>query len=315
MLQYKKYHGYQALLPSLHGVYMNKKLISWIIFIVLCFIWGSSFFLMKVSNRGLTAPQVASLRIFSASIVFIPFAFLHFRKIPVARRGFSILTGVLGNLLPAFCFAIAITRIDSYLEGILNSLTPICVIIIGALFFRDKVKAKKIVGVLVGFAGLCLLTVSQNSIRLDNIEYALLVIAGTLSYGLNINLVSHYLRGINPVHLTSVSLACMSIPSGFLLWQQEFFSLDFNDAVVQWSIINAVILGLGASSLASFLFYMLVQREGGLFASLVTYGIPFVALFWGFIDGEPITLVEIGCLLLILLGVFMANRPDKKEKP
>jgi drug/metabolite transporter (DMT)-like permease len=48
-----------------------------------------------------------------------------------------------------------------------------------------------------------------------------------------------------------------------------------------------------------------------LFASLVTYGVPFVALMWGFIDGEKITWVEIVCMAIILLGVYLANRPDK----
>ncbi len=288
--------------------YMSRKFISWLLFAALCFIWGSSFFLMKMSNRGLTASQIASLRIFSASVVFIPLAILHAPRIPAARRGITVLTGIFGNLIPAFCFAIAITRIDSYLEGILNSLTPICVIVLGISFFRDKIQASLIAGVLIGFAGLCLLTLSQNAIRLDNLAYALLVVAGTLSYGLNINLVSHYLKDISPVWLTSVSLACMSIPSGLILWQQGFFLSDFHDPVIRWAIFNAVLLGIAGSAIATFLFYMLVQREGGLFASLVTYGIPFVAVGWGIIDGEPVSIVEVACLLIILAGVYLANR-------
>jgi drug/metabolite transporter (DMT)-like permease len=68
---------------------------------------------------------------------------------------------------------------------------------------------------------------------------------------------------------------------------------------------------LGA--IATALFYILVQRAGGLFASLVTYGIPFIALFWGFMDGEKINWIEIICLAIILFGVYLANRPDRKE--
>ena len=58
--------------------------------------------------------------------------------------------------------------------------------------------------------------------------------------------------------------------------------------------------------------YLLVQKAGGLFASLVTYGIPFVSLLWGFIDGEKISWVEIFCLAIILSGVYLANRREKK---
>jgi drug/metabolite transporter (DMT)-like permease len=291
---------------------MSNKLISWSIFILLCFIWGSSFILMKVSKEGLTAAQIAALRIFSASLVFIPFAFFHFRKIPAKKLGLVVLTGLFGNLLPAFLFSIAITKIDSSLTGILNSLTPICVVVLGITLFKDKIKTQKIVGVLIGFAGLCILTITQDEINLQNLGYAALVLVATISYGLNVNIVSHYMQGIKPLHIATVSLAFMAIPAGTILWQQRFFQLDFTDVVVQWSVLNSVLLGMVGSAIATALFYILVQKASGLFASLVTYGIPFVAIFWGFIDGEKIHALTIGCLLIILFGVFLANRPEKK---
>jgi drug/metabolite transporter (DMT)-like permease len=63
-----------------------------------------------------------------------------------------------------------------------------------------------------------------------------------------------------------------------------------------------------ASAIATVLFYMLVKKAGGLFASLVTYGIPFIAIALGFIYGETITMLQIGCLGIILAGVWLANR-------
>ena len=268
---------------------------------------------MKVSNQGLTASQIAALRIFSAGLVFIPFAFFHIGKVPRKKIGLLIITGIFGNLLPAFCFAIAILKIDSSLAGILNSLTPICVVFISVLLFRDKIKAQKIIGVLIGFAGLCLLTITQKNISINNLGYAALVIVGTVSYGINVNMVSHFLKEIKPIHIATVSLAFMSIPAGLVLWQQGFFQLDFADATVQWAVFNSTLLGLVASAFATVLFYILVQKASGLFASLVTYGIPFVALFWGFIDGESITISGFVCLAIILLGVFLANRPEKED--
>ncbi|RYY61230.1 MAG: DMT family transporter [Chitinophagaceae bacterium] len=288
-----------------------KKYASWFAFILLCLIWGSSFILMKVSSQGLTAPQIAGVRIFSAGVVFIPFALWFFRKIPRNKIGVVLLTGIFGNLLPAFLFAYAVTRIDSSLTGILNSLTPVCVIVIGALFFRLKVPAHKVTGVLLGFAGLCLLTFTRDGVDLANLGYSSLVILATFSYGLNVNIVARYLQGVNPVHGASVSLAFMTIPTAMVLWAQGFMDLPFDDPVIQWSIVNAVLLGLAASSIATTLFYFLVQKAGGLFASLVTYGVPFVAIGWGYYFGEPITWIEIGCLGIILLGVYLANRQVK----
>jgi drug/metabolite transporter (DMT)-like permease len=292
---------------------MSNKLISWSIFVLLCFIWGSSFILMKVSSQGLTGAQIAALRIFSAAIVFVPFAIFHISKITRKKAGLLFFTGIFGNLLPAFCFAIALLKIDSSLAGILNSLTPICVVLVGTLVFRDKIKTQKVIGVLVGFAGLCLLTLTQENISLENAGYASLVLIGTISYGVNVNLVSHYLKEMKPWYIATISLAFMSIPSGWLLWQQGFLQVDFADSRVQWAVFNCVLLGIVGSAFATILFYILVQKAGGLFASLVTYGIPFVALFWGFMNGEAISLSVIICLSIILLGVYLANRPDKKE--
>jgi drug/metabolite transporter (DMT)-like permease len=292
---------------------MNSRLINWGIFILLCFTWGSSFILMKKSLNGLSASQIASFRIFLAGIVFLPFAIFHIAKIPQKKIGLVILAGLFGNLLPAYCFVVTINKIDSSLASILNSLTPICVAVIAIFFFKDKIKIQKITGIITGFAGLCLLTLYKNTISFDNLGYAMLAVAATLMYGINVNLVGHYLKDIKPIHLSTVSLSLMAIPSAFVLWQQGFFQLDFTNAIIRKAILNAGLLGIAASAFATVIFYMLVQRAGGLFASLVTYAIPFVALFWGFLDGESITLIEVVSLCIILLGVYLANRPEKKE--
>ena len=56
-----------------------------------------------------------------------------------------------------------------------------------------------------------------------------------------------------------------------------------------------------------------VAVETGLFASLVTYGIPFVAIGWGIYFGEQVTPLHICSLIVILLGVFFANRNGKNK--
>ena len=293
---------------------MNSKSISWVIFVILCFIWGSSFILMKYSQQGLTATQIAALRIFSAGIVLLPFAIYPLLSFPKNKLLYTILVGIVGNLFPAFLFAIAISNhIDSAMAGILNSLTPICVVTIAILFFKDIIKTKKIVGVAIGFIGLCILTLSQQSLSFQNSGYALLIVVATISYGINVNLVAHYLKNLNPVHVATISLSFMAVPSGIVLWYSGFFQLDFSDKLIRNAVIASGLLGIVASAIATALFYILVKKAGGLFASLVTYGIPFIALFWGFLDGEKISWIEIACLCLILSGVYLANMPDKKE--
>jgi len=293
------------------GVY---KLINWCVFLLLTIIWGSSFILMKHSKEELTASQIAALRIFSAGLVLIPFAIFHLIKIPRKKIFIVILSGVIGNLIPAFLFATSISKnIDSSLASILNSLTPLLVVIIAVGIFRDKIKIQKIIGVLVGLAGLTLLFLSWKGISFENFGDASLILLATICYGVNVNMVGHFLKEINPLHIATVSLAFMTLPSLYVLWQQGFLQLSFNEHPVQWAIVESTMLGIVGSAIATALFYILIKRAGGLFASLVTYGIPFIGIFWGIIDGENIGIKQFACLGIILFGVYLANRRDKQE--
>jgi drug/metabolite transporter (DMT)-like permease len=69
----------------------------------------------------------------------------------------------------------------------------------------------------------------------------------------------------------------------------------------------SALLGMLGTAIASIIFYMLVKKSGIIFASLVTYGIPFVALGWGVWYGEEINLMQVTGLLVILTGVYLAN--------
>jgi drug/metabolite transporter (DMT)-like permease len=144
--------------------------------------------------------------------------------------------------------------------------------------------------------------------------YSLLILLATLLYGINVNMVGQYLKGVvNPIHAATVSLAFMTIPTGIVLWQQGFFALDFGMPKVQQALWASSALGILGSAIATALFYVLVQKAGALFASLVTYGIPFIALIWGVIDHEQIYWGQIVGLLIILVGVFLANRPARSD--
>jgi drug/metabolite transporter (DMT)-like permease len=270
---------------------------------------------MKASKEELTWAQIASLRIFSAGIVMLPFALFVFSKIPSKKMPLVIISAICGNLLPAYLFAGAIAKnIDSSLAGILNSLTPICVVVTGIVFFRSKIEGRKILGVVIGFAGLTLLTLAgKKGISFENVEYTLWILLATVLYGLNINIVGNYLKDVNPIHLAMVSISFMIIPTAIVLWQQNFLQLSFDDNEIMLAVIYSVMLGIVGSAIATALFYVLVKKAGGLFASLVTYGIPFVALAWGFVYGENITILQIACLGIILCGVYLANLPGKKE--
>jgi len=289
----------------------RERVINWGLFVLLALIWGSSFILMKIGRQHLNGMQIGALRIAAAGAVFAPFALFHIGKLPRKRVALVALSGVLGNLLPAFLFALAIEKVDSALEGILNSLTPLFVILIGVFFFRVRLEWQKLAGVLVGFAGLVALSLNSGFTP-SSFGYALLVLLATLFYGINVNLVNRYLRGLNPLHMATVSLSIVALPAFVVLWQQQVFSMARYDRETWVSIGASVLLGVVGSAVATALFYLLIRRAGALFASLVTYAIPVVAIFWGVLAGETISWVQVACLTVILSGVYLVNsKPDR----
>lgn len=288
---------------------MSPKLFNWFLFFILSFIWGSSFILMKEGLKELSAYEVAAMRMLSAGIILIPFAVQAFREIKRKDFGIIVLTGLLGSFIPAILFCVAETKIDSALAGMLNALTPLFVIIVGTVFFHSVTQWKKLAGVLVGFSGMLLLFFSkEGSTGSTNLIYASLILIATFCYGLNVNIISHRLKHVSSVHIAAVAFISLIIPSFALL----FFSGYFQHAVTEFSFIKAssaaAVLGIFGTAIASVFFYMLMKKAGPLFSSMVTYGVPFVAVAWGLHAGEAISFLQIIGLLIILSGVYLASR-------
>lgn len=295
---------------------MGKGFLNWFIFIILSIIWGSSFIMMKEGLVHLNAFQVASLRIIFSGIVLLPSAIKHFKSIPKNKLGIIFMSGVLGSLLPAYLFCVAEMGIDGALAGTLNSLTPIFVIITGALFFSSKTSANKILGICTAFTGSILLLMSKGHMQeSQNLVYISYVVLATIFYGFNVNMVYKYLKDIGSLQIAAVALTLNAIPALIVLYFTGYFSLALTDHNILYSTGQAALLGIMGTAVASVIFYKLVKSAGAVFASMVTYGIPVIANTWGIIYGEEVGWKQFACLLLILLGVYIANRKPALSRP
>lgn len=289
--------------------FLNNKFLNWFLFVTLSFIWGSSFILMKEGLEKLTAFQVASLRIISSGLVLLPTAIKTFREIPKNKIGSIFISGLLGSLLPAYLFCIAEQGIDSALAGVLNSLTPIFVIICGALFFQNVTTRYKILGIIIAFAGSVLLFFSQPGVsQPGNTLYVSLIVLATILYGFNVNMVHRHLSAIPSIRIAALALSLNAVPALIVLYFTNYFKLDFTDRGILFSTAFSFVLGIFGTAIATILFYILLKRAGSIFASMVTYGIPAFAIMWGIIYGEQVGILQAICLGIILVGVFVANR-------
>ena len=294
---------------------MKKEILNWLIFSALSIIWGSSFILIKIGlDNHLSPYQLAALRIVSAGIVLLPTTLKYIRGIPANKLFIVFMSGVIGSFLPAFLFCLAEEGIDSSLAGTLNCLTPIFVIITGAVFFKTRTSSNKIIGIVIAFAGSFLLLFSMGHMKeSQHLTYISFVVLATIFYGYNVNMVAKHLLNISSLHIAAVALTLNAIPALLVLIFTGFFSLSFGNHDLWVAIGAASILGVIGTAFATIIFYTLVKRAGGIFASMVTYGIPFIAIGWGIAFGEALGWQQIACVLIILVGVYWVNKKSVVE--
>lgn len=91
----------------------------------------------------------------------------------------------------------------------------------------------------------------------------------------------------------------------------DFKEIDLNDKDVKVALFSILILSIVGTVFAKILFNKFVQISSPVFASSVTYTLPIVALFWGLLDGEVFTLNQLFATIIILAGVYLANKKSK----
>ena len=229
---------------------MNNKLISWGIFVLLCFIWGSSFQLMKwgmydASGQPIHSPyNVAALRLLSSGVVMLPFLPGALKVLPRKIIFYSFINGMIGSFFPAFLFCIAETKIGGAVAGSLNSLTPLFVIINGALFFGIRTGGKKIIGVIVGLLGCGLLLSTNPDIPFSYIAFGGFILLATFLYGINVNMVFKTLAGVSSVHIATLSFTGLIIPSLIVLFITGYFNLPLAQHTYAIGTLASCILGI-----------------------------------------------------------------------
>ena len=283
---------------------------KWLLFISLCLIWGSSFILIAEGLETMSPYQVASIRIFFAGLCFLPLIGKAYKETPKEALWPIIISGLLGTFFPAFFFSIAQTKIDSSLAGILNALTPIFTIAIGTFFFQLKIGWMKWLGILIGFIGMIVTNLGgAHGINFDHLTYSLFVLLATIFYGLNVNVVNKYVQNVAPLNIATIAFTSLIIPTLLVLLSTGYFTHPnlLNGSWTKGTLI-AGLLGLINTGVASVIFYQLMKKAGPVFASTVTYIIPFVALGWGVYFGEVVTAIQLVGMAIILIGVRLANK-------
>ncbi|MEM6297242.1 MAG: DMT family transporter [Bacteroidota bacterium] len=288
----------------------SEDVLAWGGLVALSLIWGSSFILIKRGVEVYSPEVVGSLRVAIAGLALLPFVIKNLKGVSGKQWRFLLIVGLFGNLIPAYLFAKAETQLSSSVTGVLNALTPLNVMLIGVLAFGQTFVRNKVWGLLLAFGGAVALAVlaDQKSEDFSANTYAIYVLLATLCYGISANVIKYRLGELRAVAVAALAfLTILPISCGYL-----FFS-DFTEVLQThaegWSALGYIsILAVIGTAFALVIFNTIIKIKSPVFAAVVTYLIPIVAIFWGILDGETLNLYQVIAIGVILGGVFWTNR-------
>ena len=290
---------------------MNPEKEKWVLLVLLSVIWGSSFILIKKSLEHFNPYEVGALRVLIAGIILLPLALLNIRKFPKKHFKWLILAALTGNFIPMFLFPIAETEVSSSIAGIINSMMPIFVIIVGALLWKFQTTKRQVIGVIISFTGACILAFSGGEGGEFKLIPILLLLLATLFYAISTTTVKSKLSDVPAKILSAFVFSFVLIlPSLIALVFAGFFN-NFEVNSGFWEGLGFVsLLSIFGTGLAMMLNYKLLSVSTPLFASTVTLLMPVVAIIWGLLDGEKLTLMQGFGGVIILAGlIFLRQMP------
>ncbi|AZA78552.1 DMT family transporter [Chryseobacterium sp. G0186] len=292
---------------------MNADKEKWLLLAILSIIWGSSFILIKKSLEHFNPFQVGSLRVLIAGIILLPIAISNYKLFPKKHIKWLILAAFTGNFIPMFLFPIAETEISSSIAGIINSMMPIFVIIVGALIWKFETTKKQIIGTFISFAGVCILAFGGGDSGELKIIPILLLLLATFCYALSTTTVKSKLMDLSSTVLSAFIFSFVLIfPSIIALTSTGFFSEFSFSRDNLMGLLFVSLLSVFGTGLAMMMNYRLLKVSTPLFASTVTLVMPIVAIIWGIIDGEKLTYIQFLGAGIIIAGLIFLRENQKK---
>ncbi len=286
----------------------DSKIFPFLSLGILALIWGSSFILIKRGLEAYSPVQLGALRVVLSGIVLLPFAIKSYKQYLKQYWKKFLFFATVSNLLPAILFAKAEMELSSSLTGILNSTTPIFTFLIGIVIYKSKFRFNQAFGLTLGITGSVVLILFSGGDLGEINFYAFFVVLATLFYGISSNFLKKNFSSINPIALTSLAFMTVLPVAFIILTFSGFFSTAFTHPNALSSFFYILILAVVGTAMALMLFNKVIQETSPVFASTTTYLIPIVAVIWGVLDGETISVWHIAGMALIISGIWFINK-------
>jgi drug/metabolite transporter (DMT)-like permease len=287
---------------------------SWLTdFVLLAAIWGSSFLFMRISAVEFGALPTAAVRVTIAALFLFPLVWLrgllpelrtHWRKV--------FFIGLLNSGIPFACFAFALLSITTGLSSILNATVPMFGALVAWLWLKDKPNGSRVLGLLIGFAGVAMLAWRATGpgagfkATADGATPGLAVLAcllACLCYGISASYTKRYLTGMPP--LVTAAGSQMGASLGLALPAIWFWPAQMPGANA-WLALLAV--GVLCTGVAYIIFFRLIENAGPSRALTVTFLVPVFAVLYGvLLLGEHVTPWMLLCAAVIVCGTALST--------
>ena len=300
-------------------------------YLLLALIWGSSFLLMKVGLRTMAPLQISGLRIFAGTATLLGLLALTGGKLPREPRvwGHLVVSGIFLTALPFSLFALGEERVSSALAGIGNATTPVAAVFFAlALLPSDRLSPRKLVAVIIGFAGVIVIMQPWESAgRPDLLGFGMTLVAGA-SYGLGWTYNRRYLAtadlgGLSqPTALLAVGSVLM-VPVLLVWWLATRGThaapwsghLDPAGGGALLPVLAILALGIVGTGLAYMLQFDVVRGAGATVSTTVTYLIPVVSVVLGvLVLGEHLAWPQLLGAAIVLASAVVIGLPARRRR-
>ncbi len=291
---------------------------KWLGFWALAFIWGSSFALISVGVRETSFFQLVFIRTLIAAVGLNVVLALRGKHIPFDIRGLIplFIIGVGNTTIPFALITWGEKTVASGLASVIQASVPMFSLVIAHFAFADeRITRKKLIGVVVGFAGIVVLSGSsllEGDLLNSGFLGQLAIIIASLCYAsFGVYSRKQIQNRYEPLIVSAGSLTFAALTSGIGMILAPYFGGDAATPLNQissdalWSILA---LGFFNTFVAYLIFYWVLQQLGAARGSMVTYVIPVVALTLGAVFlNEEMTPQMIFGAVLIFAGIAIVN--------
>lgn len=277
--------------------------------LALAAIWGASFLFMRISAEPFGPSAMVFVRVAGAAALLLPLLVWRGEAATLRQHWRPILiVGISNSALPFLLFGYALLHVTASLAAMFNAATPLFGAVIARLWLGDRLDGRRVLGLLIGFAGVFGLAYERAGLRGGGTdpEAALAVgacLLASLSYGFSASYTKRHLIGTPPLALAAGSQIAASLVlalPALTHWPQHSPSIGV------WSA--ALVLAFVCTGAAYVLFFRLIANAGPANALTVTYLVPLFAMLWGsiFLGERPTLPMMIGGAL-ILSGTALAT--------